>query len=190
VTLDLIAMALLALAMWRPAREGRALGLLAALVMALAASSLCAFAGVDALASLRAGTFAFDAGGLVVLNTTSGLVLLALLLALVARPGIAELGVVAVGTWLAAPLWRLPGLSRVIGVAAAIVAVSALGWWLLLTLRPGRLLRAADRVLLDRSLAAGWRPGSGWRAEAPTLAAAMFALLALTVLSPSIRQRH
>lgn len=181
MTLDLIAMALVALAMWRPARAGRALGLLAALVMALAAASLRAFAGADALASLRAGGFAVDAGGLVVLNTTSGLVLLALLLALVARPGIAELAVVVVGAWLTAPLWRQPGISRAIGVAAAIVAVSALGWWLLLTLRPGRVLLAVDRILLDRSLRAAWRPGPGWRAEPPVLAAAVFATMALLV---------
>lgn len=181
MTLDLIAMALAALAMWRRSPGPRARGLLAALVMALAAASLRTFAGVDALASLRAGSFTFDGGGLVVLNTASGLILLALCLAVVARPGIPELVVVAASGWLTAPLWRLPGISRAMGVAAAIVAVSTFGWWLLLKVRPGRVLLAADRIFLDRSLRAAWRPGPGWRANPPILAAAVFALLALTV---------
>lgn len=181
MTLDLIAMALAALAMWRPAPAGRALGLLAALLMALAAASLRTFSGVDALAALRGGSVGLDAGGLVFMNATSGLVLLALLLAVVARPGIAELGVAVLGAWLAAPLWRLPGISRAVGVAAAIVAVSAIGWWLVLALRPGRALRAGDRILLDRSLRAAWRPEPGWRAGPPVLAAAAFAILALVV---------
>lgn len=174
--LDLIAVALAAIAMWRVEPRSRAVGLLAALVMGVAAASLQVFSGAEPERILR-GDFAVDATGLVVLTVITGLVLLGLVLGLAARPGPVSVIVVGAGAWLASPLLRWPGLNRSVGVAAGVVAVSTVGWWLLRRLRPGRLLLWLDRFL-DPVTQEGARSTP---ALPPFLASAVFVLLAIAV---------
>lgn len=183
MTLDLIAVALAAIAVWRSAPRPRAVGLLAALVMGVAAGSIRRLEGWNSLAALRSD-LAVNAGGLLFLNVITGLVLLGLVLSIAARPGLLSILVAVAGAWAAAPLWQLPGITRSVGIAAAIVAGAALVWLVVGWLRPGRFLVALDRRFLDPAGGSGVRDRIAWQPTAPFLATVAF--VAMAVLIPHL----
>ncbi len=155
----------------------RALVLVAALLLGLAAASVAASLGDSRPASV-AGS-AWDAGGLVFLQIVAGIALLAMVTALAAAPHAVTLAIVALAGWLSWPLVQLGGIVRPVGFAAAVAAVGAFGWLLVVRARPGRLFLALDRGVLDPHQRASWRPPREWVPTAWPMVAAAAAVVAL-----------
>lgn len=157
----------------------RALLLVAALLLGLAAASVAASLG-DSRPESVAGR-AWDAGGLVFLQIVAGIALLAMVTALVAAPHAVTLALVALAGWLSWPLVQLGGIVRPIGVTAVVAAAATFGWILLVRARPGRLFLALDRGLLDPHGVAAWRPARTWVPTAWPMVAATAAVVALLI---------
>jgi hypothetical protein len=157
----------------------RALVLVAALLLGLAAASVAASLGDSRPASF-AGS-AWDAGGLVFLQIVAGIVLLALVMALAVAPHAVTLAIVALAGWLSWPLVQLGGIVRPVGFAGVVAAGAAFGWILLVRARPGRLFGALDRGVLDPHQRASWRPPREWVPTAWPLVAAAAAVVALLI---------
>ncbi len=157
----------------------RALLLVAALLLGLAAASVAASLG-DSRPESIAGT-AWDAGGLVFLQVVAGIALLAMVTALAAAPHAVTLVIVALAGWVSWPLVQLGGIIRPVGFAAVLVAAGAFGWILVNRARPGRLFQALDRGVLDPHDVAAWRPPPDWVPTARPLVAVAAALVALLI---------
>lgn len=157
----------------------RALVLVAALFLGLAAASVAASLGDSRPQSIAAT--AWDAGGLVFLQIVAGLAVLAMVTALAAVPHAATLAIVAVAGWLSWPLVQLGGIIRPVGFAGALAAAAAFGWILMVRARPGRLFLALDRGLLDPHGGAAWRPPREWVPTAWPMVAAAAAAVALLI---------
>ena len=157
----------------------RALVLVAALLLGLAAASVAASQGDSRPASV-AGS-AWDAGGLVFLQIVAGIALLAMVTALAAAPHAVTLAIVVLAGWLSWPLVQLGGIIRPVGFAAAAAAAAAFGWILVFRARPGRLFLALDRGVLDPHRVAAWRPPHEWVPTAWPMVAAAAAVVALFI---------
>lgn len=144
MTLELVALGAAAVAVSRPDRRARGLGLLAVLALGLGAASIHVVLGgtapLRALGAVAGPDAAF-------LQAAAALLLLGAGLALAAGPWPLGALVAAATAWASWPLPRLPGMPRAVGIAAGIVAVGVAAWLLLDWLRPGRLLLALDRVV-------------------------------------------
>lgn len=175
--LPLAALALAALAARRGEPARRAGLVIAALLVGLAGAQLSL-----AYPDLGLATpLAVDADGRTFLQVTAGLLLLALALAWWAAPGLPVLAVTVAVVIAALPLGAATGVLRPVAYAAALLAVGALGGAAIGWLRPGRLLLALDRALLDPSRRAEWRPDGTWRPAPRLVAAVTGATLALFV---------
>lgn len=157
----------------------RALVLVAALLLGLAAGSVAASLG-DSRPESVAG-HAWDAGGLVFLQIVGGIALLAMVTALAAAPHAVTLGIVAFAGWVSWPLVQLGGIVRPVGFAAVVAAAGAFGWILMVRIRPGRLFLALDRGVLDPHGMAAWRPSREWVPTAWPMVAASAAAVALLI---------
>jgi hypothetical protein len=62
-----------------------------------------------------------------------------------------------------------------------VTAVAVFGWLVLRGVRPGRILLALDRFVLDRRGRSSWRPSPDWTPTAPILVASVSTILALTI---------
>ncbi|HUG28042.1 MAG TPA: hypothetical protein VMK53_07060 [Gemmatimonadales bacterium] len=157
----------------------RALLLVAALLLGLAAASVAASLG-DSRPESIAGT-AWDAGGLVFLQIVAGMALLAMVTALAAAPHPVTLVIVALAGGVSWPLVQLGGIIRPVGFAAVVAAGGAFGWILVVRARPGRFFLALDRGVLDPQDGAAWRPSRDWVPTAWPLVAATAAVVALLI---------
>lgn len=179
MNLSLAAMLLAAWGVVQPVARRRPRLLVAALLLGLAAAAIVAALGNSRPASF-VGT-GWDTGGIVFLQIVAGVVLLAAGLALVAVPHAVTLVLAALVGWCIWPALELGGVLRPAGAAAALLAVGALGWVVVIRLRPGRVFLALDRWLLDRRGAAIWRPAPGWEPTAWPMVAAAAGVTTLAV---------
>lgn len=171
MSLALAALALAACGLLQGRPRPRAGLLLAALLLGLVA-------GLEAL--LRdAATAPLAATG--AWHGIAGAVIVSLLIAGFACPRPPTVALAAWAIWSAWPILVLPPMTRTIGAAAAILALAVLGGALVQAVRPGRLLLALDRTLLDPSGRAAWRPDAGWVPTAWLLVAATATGAALVV---------
>lgn len=179
MSLALAALALGLLGALRPEPRGRARMLLGALALGLASASLHAVGGGAGPGVLAGGDL--DGNGLTFLQVVAGLVLLGIGAGWSAGWGIPLALVTVVAGVVAWPLFMTTGWLRPVGSAAGLLAVLVFGWLVVARLRPGRLLVAIDRGVLDPSGRSALRPSPGWVPTAPILAASAASLLALMV---------
>lgn len=178
MSLSLAALLLAAWGLLQRAAAARAGLLQAALALGLAAAVLSLQFGAarPALVAQVFGNPVLWA----VLHAVTGLVLVALIGALIAAPSAPTLAITGLTVWIAWPLAGVPLPLRSLGAAAAWAAVGLLGHALVSRLRPGRALMALDR-LLDPRAQGGWLPGDRWHPTAGILAAGAGTVAALAV---------
>lgn len=176
-----LALAALVMAAWGTLQRlprARAGLLVAGLALGVAAAILAA-----SLGSSRPALIAGAAGNpatLGALHAVAGLVLVALVSALLLAPSLPTAGVAGHTLWIAWPLATLPLAQRSIGMAAAWAALGLLGGAAVSRWRPGRALVALDR-LLDPARRAAWRPSPAWVPTAWMVAAVAGGAVALAV---------
>lgn len=179
MSLGWAAMVLAAAALVHDIPGSRAWLLRAALAVGLAAAALTAGVGhAEPLRLARDATATFSPE---LLQLVLGLCLLGAGAALAGSrqwPAILAALVVVVAVW---PLAALAGWMRSLGAGAGVLALALLGAGALRVLRPGRVLDALDRALLDRQGRAAWRPPADWMPTAPLLVLALCAAAALAV---------
>jgi len=179
VSLVWVAVALATLGAIRGDPAPRARLLLGALLIGLASASLVFVIGADYLSpSINVGV---GGDGVVFLQVVAGFVLLGVGLGWTAGVWLPMLAVTIAAGLSVRILFGFTGWLRPIGIAAAVLALAVLGWLLIAWLRPGRLLIALDRGLLDSHQRSAWRPSAGWMPTGPILATAAAAVLALVI---------
>lgn len=178
MSLALAALVVAAWGCWQQKPVARRGLLVAALTLGLGAATLALQFGA-ARPALIVGAFGNQAMW-ATLHAVAGLVLVAVIVAIVTAPTLITLAVAGLVVWIAWPLASLPMPFRSIGAAAAWAAVGLLGGAVMFRLRPGRALVALDR-LLDPSRRATWRPSTDWVPTSWLLVAAAGGLLALAI---------
>ncbi len=179
MSLALLALALATVGLLTSRATVRTRILLGALGVGLASASLHAVAGGDGPGAFTGVDL--DANGLAFLQAVSGLLILGFAAAWSAGGGL-PLAVVTVAAAVAGrPLFLAAGLLRPVGIAAGLLALLVFGWLVVARLRPGRLLVAIDRGLLDPRGRSGWRTTDAWAVTPPLLAAGAATLGALLV---------
>lgn len=177
MSLALVALGLALLGACRTDPEARSRILLGALSVGFAATSLTAV-GFPAVIA-RPDAIGLD--GLRFLQVAAGILLLGFGAAWSAgwSPSLILLTVVAAVT--AWSLFAVTGWLQPVGFAAGLLAAVVFGWLLVLRLRPGRLLVAIDRGLLDPGERSAWRPDPAWVPTAPVVAAGGATLIGLLI---------
>jgi hypothetical protein len=178
VSLSVAALVIAAWGLLQRTSRARSGVLVAALAVGLAAAMLAWQFGAarPALAAEALGSPAKWAA----LHLVTGLVLVAMIVAVRAAPAVPTVAIVGLTAWIAWPLTSLPHPQRSLGAAAAWAAVGLLGGAAVFRLRPGRALVALDR-LLDPRQHAEWRPAPNWVPTAWLLVVATGGVVALAI---------